>query len=79
VAKEYHTQVWFSSKGGSKLSKLCTECAASTPKVVVAVSGPKRMPSQISRSKSLGWQNKVLWPLAAITSHALGSVKPVRY
>jgi hypothetical protein len=39
---------------------------------------PRRYPSQISRSRSLGWQNSVVLPSPVMTSQACGSVKPLR-
>ena len=78
VANGNQTRVRFSSQPGMRRLSSPTECASSTPKLAGAFSGPKRMPSQISRSRSLGWHNKVLRPSLVITSQAWGSVNPVK-
>ena len=78
VANGYQTVAVFSSNLGRRASSSSTDQASSTPSAAGAASGPKRMPSQISRSRSFGWQNSVLLPSPVSTSQALGSAKPVR-
>ena len=78
MAKGYQTTVRFSSNLGRRASSSSTANASSTPSSAGAASGPSRMPSQISRSRSLGWQNSVLRPEPSSTSQALGSEKSVR-
>jgi hypothetical protein len=78
VANGNHTAGWFASSCGMVLSIASTLKAWFTPSAAGAALGPRRMPSQISRSTSFGRQNSVLLPDASIVSQAPGSLKPVR-
>jgi hypothetical protein len=78
VANGYQTASRFSSSLGSSASSSATGAPRPHPALRGGFVRAQAQPSQISRSRSLGWQNSVLRPSPVITSQALGSAKPVR-